>query len=86
MLNPAPIVDLIDAFRRSKVLFVAMSFGIFDRLRGASTSCAELAQELEADPDALERLLDALILRAISKSLINIECISSILETDSGFT
>ena len=61
MLNPAPIVDLIDAFRRSKVLFVAMSFGIFDRLRGASASCAELAKELEADPDALERLLDACV-------------------------
>ena len=60
-MNPGPIVDLIDAFRRSKVLFVATSFGIFDRLQGATASCAELAAELQADPDALERLLDGCV-------------------------
>jgi acetylserotonin N-methyltransferase len=61
MINPAPVIDLIDAFRRSKVLFVAVSFGIFDRLYGASASVGELAAELGADPDALERLLDACV-------------------------
>ncbi len=60
-MNPAPIIDLIDAFRKSKVLFVAMSFGIFDRLHNTSASCAELANELQAEPGALERLLDACI-------------------------
>ncbi|MEO8126512.1 MAG: class I SAM-dependent methyltransferase [Bryobacteraceae bacterium] len=60
-MNPGPIVDLIDAFRRSKVLFVATSFGIFDRLQSATATCAELATELPADPDALERLLDACV-------------------------
>ena len=68
MINPAPIVDLIDAFRRSKVLFVAVSFGIFDRLHGAAASISELAAELGADPDALERLLDGCVgLELLSK-------------------
>ena len=60
-MNPAPIIDLIDAFRKSKVLFVTMSFGLFDRLHGATASCTKLAEELEADFDALERLLDACV-------------------------
>jgi acetylserotonin N-methyltransferase len=58
-VDPAPLLDLIYAFRRSKVLFVAVSFGIFDRLHGASATAAELAAELHLDLDALERLLDA---------------------------
>jgi acetylserotonin N-methyltransferase len=47
MTNPAPILELIDAFRRSKAMFTAVKFGIFDgeRPQGA----------------AMDRLLDACV-------------------------
>ncbi len=60
-INPAPVLDLIDAFRRSKVLFATQASGIFDRLHGRSASVDELAPELDANRDALERLLDACV-------------------------
>jgi acetylserotonin N-methyltransferase len=56
--DSAPIVDLIEAFRRSKTMFAAVSLGIFDRLHGQSATAAELAAELGAHGGALERLLD----------------------------
>jgi acetylserotonin N-methyltransferase len=47
MSDPAPILDLIEAFRRSKTMFTAVSLGIFDgeRPQGA----------------AMDRLLDACV-------------------------
>ena len=47
MIDPAPILELIDAFRRSKTMFTALSLGIFDgeRPRGV----------------AMDRLLDACV-------------------------
>jgi acetylserotonin N-methyltransferase len=47
MTDPAPILELIDAFRRSKTMFTAVSLGIFDgeRPQGA----------------AMDRLLDACV-------------------------
>jgi acetylserotonin N-methyltransferase len=57
--NPAHVLDLIEAFRRSKVMFTAVSLGIFDRLQDAPARAADLALALDANPDALERLLDA---------------------------
>ena len=39
MTDPAPILDLIEAFRRSKTMFAATALGIFDgeRPKGAAT-------------------------------------------------
>jgi acetylserotonin N-methyltransferase len=59
MIDPAPVLHLIDGFRKSKVLFVAMSFDLFDRLHGASASLEQLTAELGVNGGALERLLDA---------------------------
>jgi acetylserotonin N-methyltransferase len=59
--DPAPVLDLLDAFRGSKVLFAAVELGIFDRLQERPSTCAALAQALPADPDALERLLSACV-------------------------
>lgn len=56
--DPAPIRDLIEAFRRSKTMFTAVSMGIFDRLHEAPAPASGLARELGANADALERLLD----------------------------
>jgi acetylserotonin N-methyltransferase len=57
--NPAIVVDLIEAFRRSKAMFTGVSLGLFDRLHDGPAAAAELASELGADTGALERLLDA---------------------------
>ena len=57
--DPAPVLDLLTAFRRSKVMFAAISLGVFDALAAGPKSVAALAKELAADPDALERLLGA---------------------------
>ena len=54
-MNPAPIIDLIEAFRRSKTMFAAVELGIFDMTPAdLSTLCIKLS----ANSDALERLLD----------------------------
>jgi acetylserotonin N-methyltransferase len=59
--DPTPVLELLDAFRCSKVLFAAVALGIFDRLEEGDASLIELANSASADPDALERLLDACV-------------------------
>ncbi|HWB98946.1 MAG TPA: class I SAM-dependent methyltransferase [Bryobacteraceae bacterium] len=59
--DPAPVVDLIDAFRRSKTMFTAVSLGIFDHLAETPAGAEELAGRIGANPDALARLLDACV-------------------------
>jgi acetylserotonin N-methyltransferase len=61
MLEAQPVLDLIDAFRSSKVMFTAVSLGLFDRLEGAPATARELAAEKSCHPDALERLLNACV-------------------------
>ena len=62
------VLDLIEAFRRSKTMFAAVSLGVFDALSGGSKPLSAIASELNADPGALERLLDACIgLRLLTK-------------------
>ncbi|MEO8597515.1 MAG: methyltransferase [Candidatus Solibacter sp.] len=57
--DPQPVLDLIEAFRRSKTMFTAVSMGIFDALRQAPASAADLAAKLKANRDAMTSLLDA---------------------------
>ena len=57
--DPSPVIDLIDAFRRSKAMFTAVRLGVFDRLQSGPVGLSELATDLAANADALERLLDA---------------------------
>ncbi len=57
--DPHPVLDLIEAFRRSKTMFTAVSMGIFDLLQKAPSTAPEIARRLEANPDAMARLLDA---------------------------
>jgi acetylserotonin N-methyltransferase len=59
--DPAPLLDLLEAFRRSKSLFAAVSLGVFDALASGPKTLAALAADLKAQPDALERLLDACV-------------------------
>jgi len=59
--DPSPVLDLIEAFRRSKVMFAAVSLGVFDRLEHAPGDAATLASELQVKAEPLERLLDACV-------------------------
>src|SRR5215212_5559630 len=56
--DPTPIIDLMYAFRTSKVMFTAVRMGVFDRV---PADVDQLAAELKADGDALERLLDTCV-------------------------
>jgi acetylserotonin O-methyltransferase len=59
--NPSVVLDLIEAFRRSKAMFAAVSLGVFDTLDADPRSAEHLARDLHLNPDALERLLDACV-------------------------
>ncbi len=56
--DASPVLDLIDAFRRSKTMFAALSMGVFDALHHGPATAATLAAQLGANPAALARLLD----------------------------
>lgn len=56
--DPAPVLDLLEAFRRSKTLFTAVRLGLFDLLAASPASASSLAPRIGADPGALERLLE----------------------------
>jgi acetylserotonin O-methyltransferase len=59
--DPGIVLDLLEAFRRSKTMFAAVSLGVFDRLAAGPKTLEVLARELKANPDALGRLLDACV-------------------------
>ncbi len=61
MTDPRPVLDLIEAFRRSKTMFAATALGVFDQLEESGATAAELAARLHTDAGALERLLDACV-------------------------
>jgi acetylserotonin N-methyltransferase len=56
-----PILDLIEAFRRSKTMFTAVALEVFDRLEDRPATASALARELGTDPEALARLLDGCV-------------------------
>lgn len=62
MPQPRPdiVLDLIEAFRRSKTMFVAVALGIFDALESPATA-NDLAERLGAQFEPLERLLDGCV-------------------------
>jgi acetylserotonin N-methyltransferase len=59
--DPKVVLDLLYAFRLSKAMFAAVSLGVFDALAVGAKTARQLANELTADTDALERLLDACV-------------------------
>jgi acetylserotonin O-methyltransferase len=60
-VDSAPILDLIEAFRRSKTMFTAVRLGIFDALEKKSQTAQSLASELNLNHAALTRLLNACV-------------------------
>lgn len=59
--DPGPVLDLIQAFRRSQTLFTAVSLGIFDLLECGAKNAETLASETHTNLRALLRLLDGCI-------------------------
>ncbi|MCC7419036.1 MAG: homocysteine methyltransferase, partial [Planctomycetaceae bacterium] len=53
--DPSIVLDLLEAFRRSKTMFAAVSLGVFDALASGPKAATALASELEANEDSLER-------------------------------
>lgn len=59
--DPAPVLDLIEAFRRSKAMFAAVSLGVFDFLDKIPGDHSRLAAALGLQPEPLQRLLDTCV-------------------------
>ncbi|MCY2962605.1 MAG: class I SAM-dependent methyltransferase [Planctomycetota bacterium] len=59
--DPAPVFELLEGFRRSKVLFAAVELGVFDALESGPIALGDLAQQLNCQQDTLGRLLDACV-------------------------
>jgi acetylserotonin N-methyltransferase len=59
--DPATVLDLIEAFRRSKAMFAAVHLGVFDKLEDEPQSSDELAAELKVNASALRRLLNGCV-------------------------
>ncbi len=60
-MSAAPILDLIEAFRRSKTMFTAVRLGVFDALAAGKQSAEALAAKLGLKEEALRRLLDGCV-------------------------
>ena len=58
--DPAIVLDLIEAFRRSKTMFAAVELGVFDALESPKR-LDELTSELRCDRTALMTLLDSCV-------------------------
>jgi acetylserotonin O-methyltransferase len=59
--DPSVVLDLMEAFRRSKTMFAAVSLGVFDALADGPQTLLSLTASLAANEDALGRLLDACV-------------------------
>ena len=59
--DPTPVIDLIEAFRRSKTMFAAVALGVFDCLERGPADAATLAAAMHAKTEPLGRLLDACV-------------------------
>ena len=59
--DSSPIVELIEAFRRSKAMFAAVSFGVFDTLEHGAANASAHAQKKQVESEPLERLLDTCV-------------------------
>jgi acetylserotonin N-methyltransferase len=55
------VLDLLEAFRRSKSMFAAVELGVFDALDAGPKSLDELAESIGASKDGLGRLVDACV-------------------------
>jgi acetylserotonin O-methyltransferase len=57
--SPDLILDLIEAFRRSKVMFAAVELGIFDTLAEGPMPSEQVAARLHCNPAAMKTMLES---------------------------
>ena len=60
-VDPSPVLESLDGFRRSKAMFAALELGVFERLEREPATAERLAGDLSLNADAAERLLDACV-------------------------
>ena len=58
---PRPLFDVMGTMLVCRALMAGVRFGVFDRLRAAPRTAAELAAEAQLDPHGAELLLEALV-------------------------
>jgi len=59
--DAAPVLELIDAFRKSKTMFTAQTLGVFDLLEHHPQPLAALAAATHTKAEPLQRLLEACV-------------------------
>jgi len=59
--DPSTVLELLEAFRRSKIMFTGVSLGVFDALEDGPADSVALADRLGCDRSAIARLLDSLV-------------------------
>lgn len=60
-LDPAPLISLATSYWNSAALIAAVQLGLFDQIACGRHTAVEIASEIDADPEAIEALLIALI-------------------------
>ncbi|CAF0912071.1 unnamed protein product [Didymodactylos carnosus] len=59
--SPSGILDLMDGYRRTKILFTAVELGIFDFLNKQPETAHQLNQHLKLDEPSLKRFLNSCV-------------------------
>jgi acetylserotonin O-methyltransferase len=59
--DASPVIELIEAFRRSKAMFAAVALGVFDHLQIRPCAADTLAAQLQVEAEPLQRLLEACV-------------------------
>ncbi|MEI8213194.1 MAG: class I SAM-dependent methyltransferase [Planctomycetota bacterium] len=59
--DPTLVLDLLEAFRRSKTMFAAVELGVFDAIHEQPDSAEALAARLQTDTPSLQTLLESCV-------------------------
>lgn len=60
IVNAAELMEIVNAFRLSRIILTAFELKIFDQLAGKSCSSADIALLINTDPRATDRLMNVL--------------------------
>jgi SAM-dependent methyltransferase len=59
--SPERLMQIVNAFRTSRIILTANELGVFDPLQGGGNTSAGVAEHLGTDPRGTDRLLNALV-------------------------
>jgi 2-polyprenyl-3-methyl-5-hydroxy-6-metoxy-1,4-benzoquinol methylase len=79
MPNPGQFMEMIKAFRNSRIILTADELGLFDHIRDEGSSSSMIAELLHTHPRATDRLMNALV-------ALGLLCKENALYTNTGFT